>query len=88
MNSNRAPSFRKIILPWYCSTLFYGIIVVFSAVVAIFGVTGVFVVKTQPEYAPFYLFPLILSLLGGTLFIVNMKRLLSRLLRRQTGDRE
>jgi hypothetical protein len=88
MDPNRAPSFRKIILPWYCSTPFYGIILVFSAVVVIFGVTGVFVAKHQPEYEPFYLFPLILSLLGGTLFLVNLKRLLLRLLKKRTGDRD
>jgi ABC-type sulfate transport system permease component len=88
MDSNRTPSFRKIILPWYCSTLFYGIVLVFSAVIVIFGVTGVFVAKNQPEYEPLYLFPLILSLLGGALFLVNLKRLLSRFVKRRTGDRD
>ena len=88
MHSNRTPSFRKIILPWYCSTFFYGMLLLFSTVVVIFGVTGVCVAKNRPEYEPFYLFPLIISLLGGTLFLINLKRLLSRLLRKRAGDRD
>ncbi len=86
MSSTRTPSFRKIIAPWYSSTIFYGIVLVASAVVLVFGITGVFIAKSQPDYNPFYRFPLALSILGGILFVVNLKRLLSRLIKRLTGE--
>ncbi|MBW2645044.1 MAG: hypothetical protein JRE23_02485 [Deltaproteobacteria bacterium] len=88
MNATRTPSFRKIIVPWYSSTIFYGIVLVVSAMVLVFGITGIFIAKSQPEYNLFYRFPLALSLLGGVLFVINLKRFLSRLIKRLTGEED
>ncbi len=88
MNAIRTPSFRKIIVPWYSSTIFYGIVLVASAMVLVFAITGIFIAKSQPEYKLFYRFPLVLSLLGGILFVINLKRLLLRLIKRLTGERD
>jgi hypothetical protein len=86
MNATRTPSFRKIIVPWYSSTIFYGIVLVASAMVLVLGITGVFVAKNKPEYTPFYRFPLALSILGGILFVVNLKRVLCRFIKRLRED--
>jgi hypothetical protein len=72
------PYRRNIIVLWYCSTVFYMIVLVASTVVLVFGVAGVFVAEGQPEYKPFFLLPLTLSFLGGIVFLINLLRLLSR----------
>ncbi len=86
MDSGRIPSFRKIIVPWYSSTIFYGIVLVASAAVVAFGITGIAVAESGPDHKAFYLFPLTLSFLGGILFVANLKRLLSGLIKKLKWD--
>ncbi|MFH1075799.1 MAG: hypothetical protein V1753_03005 [Pseudomonadota bacterium] len=81
MAKKRIFSFRKIIIPWHCSTTFYTIILILSAMVVLFGARGIIVATNHTRFNSFYPFPLTLSVLAGILFLTSLVRLIIRIIR-------
>ena len=74
------PVFRKAITPWYDSTFLCMIIVLFSLLVLLFGITGAWVSLETPEYGRYVWMPVLFIICGLGLFVSTLSRLINRVL--------
>lgn len=73
-----SPVFRKPILPWYDTNAACIVLLVFLAAVLLFGLAGLRVAVTTPEYQGFIGLPIVLAALSGTGCASILIRLISR----------
>ena len=76
-----SPVFRKPILPWYDTNAACILLLVFMAVVLLFGLGGLRVAATNPQYRDYLALPILLVVLSG----IGTVSVLIRLIRRRFG---
>lgn len=86
MKLHKAPSFRRVILPWYNSDLFCLFIAVLAALVFYFGTAGLSVSLGNDSYSRYRWVPMTLMAFSGILLVRNLFRVLSRIARRLTQE--
>ena len=78
MQLDQNPVFRRIISPWYDSTMACWIVLVMMLVVFVFAAVGIAVAQQTIEFRGHLWLPLILMLLSGSVMVSTLFRLLKR----------
>jgi uncharacterized membrane protein len=88
MKLDQGPSFRKIVKPWYESTAFYAVISVFMVLVFLFSNVGFHYTLTHEQYWSYRWIPLILMALSTVVVVINLTRLILRIIKRVSEEEE
>lgn len=78
MRLNPNPLFRRIIMPWYDSTLVCWILLVSMVGVLLFSITGIFVAGENPAYSKNQWVPLALAAMSLFVGLSVSSRLINR----------
>lgn len=84
MKLQKNPSFRKVATPWHDSAPFSLTISIFAALIFYFSLVGVRVALENAEYQRHCWVPVTLVLLSGIILVINLFRILSRMVNRTT----
>lgn len=82
MKLDHPPLYRKAVVQWYDSELACLITVVFLFLVVLFGMAGITVAKSTPQYQDYIWVPILLTVLGAGVIISITIRLTKRFLSR------
>ena len=78
MLSGKIPVFRKPVIPWYQSKTAYGLTIAFMLFVFLVGLIGISVTREYDEYKDYIWVPAVLVILGGSLMVTSIIRLIRR----------
>lgn len=78
MRLTQNPTFRRVIIPWYDSDPACYIMSGLMALVAVFGLTGIYTAGVTQEYHSYIWVPILLFLLSTTVCIIVTVRLIRR----------
>ena len=78
MRLDQNPVYRKVIVPWYDSEIFYLILIVFLFLVFLFGFIGISVASESPSYRSYIWVPIVLVVLSGGIILSITIRLIRR----------
>ena len=77
MHLDPNPTYRKVIPPWYDSDPVCGLLLLFTAVIFLFGLAGISVARSTPQYNDYTWLPILLCalcLLAGISVLVRLVR--------------
>ncbi len=88
MQLDQNPSFRKIVIPWHDSDLFYIVICIFMTFVFLFSKVGLRLALEHARHQEHAWVPLVLMALSGMVLASNLIRLSIRMVRRRVAGNE
>ncbi len=88
MKLDQNPFFRKTVIPWYDSDLFYITICIFMTIVFLFSKVGIRLALEHARYQEHAWVPLVLMVFSGIVLASSLIRLSIRMVRRRMTENE
>ncbi len=87
MKLDKNPSFRKLASPWYDSDPFCLMISILAGLVFSFSIAGISVALEHQQYRHYCWVPITVMSLSGILLVINLFRILSRMVNRSSEEK-